>query len=123
MVLTDLTSARVTGDFWTEQLWVFVLLMTYDIVLGIALRLATLGATKASFEAAENVGFMCAENGDLENLEDEDQLIEMGVKASRAFNSIQYHMAQILMGFSCLNLMVCACGRTWQIPRMDAATR
>ena len=53
MVLTDLTSARVTGDFWTEQLWVFVLLMTYDIVLGIALRLATLGATKASFEAAE----------------------------------------------------------------------
>ena len=51
---------------------------------------------------------MCAENGDLENLEDEDQLIEMGVKASRAFNSIQYHMAQILMGFSCLNLMVCA---------------
>ena len=108
MVLTDLTSARVTGDFWTEQLWVFVLLMTYDIVLGIALRLATLGATKASFEAAENVGFMCAENGDLENLEDENQLIDMGVKASRAFNSIQYHMAQILMGFSCLNLMVCA---------------
>lgn len=108
MVLTDLTSARVSGDFWTEQLWVFVLLMTYDIVLGIALRLATLGATKASFEAAENVGFMCAENGDLDNLEDEDQLVEMGVKASRAFNSIQFHMSEILMGFSCLNLLVSA---------------
>ena len=94
MVLTDLTSARVSGGFWTNQIWVFVLLLTYDIVLGIALRLATLGATKASFEAAENVGFMCAESGEIQDLEDEEQLIEMGIKASHAFNLTQYRLLE-----------------------------
>ena len=108
MVLTDLTSARVSGGFWTNQIWVFVLLLTYDIVLGIALRLATLGATKVSFEAAENVGFMCAESGEIQDLEDEEQLIEMGIKASHAFNLTQYRLLEACVAFSFVNVLVCS---------------
>jgi len=107
MVLTDLTSAKVTGAFWTKQLWVFVLLLAYDIVLSVALRLATLGATKASFEAAEMVGFECAESGQLENLEDEEQLIEMGIKASKAFKAIQNAMLKYCVAFAMASLMIC----------------
>ena len=108
MVLTDLTTAKVSGGFWTKQIWVFALLMTYDIVLGIALRLAALGATKASFEAAENVGFECAENGELMDLENEEQLIEMGIKATRAFNAHQNRFVMVCFMFSCTNLLVSA---------------
>jgi len=124
MVLTDLSTGRVSGGFRTKQIWVFALLLTYDIVLGIALRLATLGATKASFEAAERVGFECAESGEIEDLENEEQLIEMGIKASHAFNIIQYRFLEGCLVFSATNLLVCGlwthlanpadgCGDSW----------
>jgi hypothetical protein len=45
MGLTDLENARVTGNFWTHQIWVFGALLVYEIVLGIALRLAAVGAS------------------------------------------------------------------------------
>jgi len=108
MVLTDLTTTKVTGDFWTHQIWVFALLLTYDIVLGIGLRLITVGATHASFQAAERVGFECAEKGDINNLEDEEQLMEMGRKASMAFNYEQKRMTQMCFMFACSSLLVCA---------------
>lgn len=106
MVLTDLTTTRVTGDFWTRQIWVLVLLLTYDIVLGVALRLLTVGVTHASFQAAERIGFECAEKGEINDLEDEEQLFEMGRKASIAFNYEQYRMVKVCFVFAWTSVLV-----------------
>ena len=53
--LTDLESARVTGGFWTHQVWVFGALFVYEIVLGIALRLAAIGASERALAAPDAV--------------------------------------------------------------------
>ena len=55
MGLTDLESARVTGDFWTHQVWIFGALFVYEIVLGIALRLAAIGASERAIAAPDTV--------------------------------------------------------------------
>jgi len=110
MVLTDLTTTRVTGDFWTRQIWVFVMLLTYDIVLGIGLRLLTVGVTHASFQEAERVGFECAEKGEIDNLEDEEQLFQMARKASQAFNYQQHRMVRTCTLFAFTSVLV---GALW----------
>eukprot|EP00740_Mantoniella_antarctica_P009470 CAMPEP_0181374386 /NCGR_PEP_ID=MMETSP1106-20121128/15986_1 /TAXON_ID=81844 /ORGANISM="Mantoniella antarctica, Strain SL-175" /LENGTH=242 /DNA_ID=CAMNT_0023492351 /DNA_START=125 /DNA_END=849 /DNA_ORIENTATION=- len=55
MGLTDLDSAKVTGGFWTHQIWVFGALFLYEIVLGIALRLAAIGASERAVAAPDTV--------------------------------------------------------------------
>lgn len=41
----------MTGGFWTHQIWVFGALFLYEIVLGIALRLAAIGASERAVAA------------------------------------------------------------------------
>jgi hypothetical protein len=54
MGLTDLATSQITGDFWTHQIWVFLALFVYDIVLGVALRVSAVGTSERAVAATDS---------------------------------------------------------------------